>query len=843
MPLLERSGPRAELSRALAGLVKGQGAVVLVSGEAGIGKTSLLRAFLDDLSGIRVLTGGCDDLLVPRPLGAIAEAAAGVPGLAERLAGGVDAARVVREAFGSEATVCVVEDVHWADEATLDVLTHLVRRVGGLPLLLVLSYRDDELPADHPLRRTLAAVPPGRGRRIGLAPLSLDAVRRLAGPEVDADALHGLTGGNPFFVSELLSSGGPGTPGHVRDAVLGRFGRLQPRARETAELVSVVPGRTEGWLVRAVLGDDADVAACVAQGLLVSEDADVRFRHELARRAVEEELSGLRRQELNRRVLHVLAARPDMDSRATHHAARAGDPGAVVRHGLAAADQAVKARAHREAAELLTRVLEHEDRLEPSRRADVLDTCATESYNAGRTARAATMCERALALRRGLGDPRRTSDTLRRLSRIRWYRGDRVAAQAAGEEAIALLDGGPACPELAKALSNLAQLAMPTQRDDALLLGRRAGEVARAIGDAETVVHAQVNVGTALARSDVEAGVAMLDEAAAAAAEHGFDESACRALVNAAWMLMDQRRTAEAVAFADRAEAVAVERELDIYQKYAHAIRGLLALSSGAFDEALREVALASRDQTPTLYVRGVVAMRRGDPESDRWLVEGRRMATSTGELQRVRPMACAWAERAWLRGDARGVDEATAAGFALALERRTGWDVGELAVWRARAGLLHDVPEPCAAPYALEIAGDPAAAADRWRALGMPYDEALALLAVDDAAAVERAIAVLDGLGATATLGLARSRLRALGVSSVPRGRRPTTRANPAGLTDRQVQVLDLMAQGLSNREIASRLVIFAKTVEHHVGAVLRKLGVHTREQAATLRRTRWPT
>lgn len=124
--------------------------------------------------------------------------------------------------------------------------------------------------------------------------------------------------------------------------MLGRFGRLQPRARETAELVSVVPGRTEGWLVRAVLGDDADVAACVAQGLLVSEDADVRFRHELARRAVEEELSGLRRQELNRRVLHVLAARPDMDSRATHHAARAGDPGAVVRHGLAAADQAVK---------------------------------------------------------------------------------------------------------------------------------------------------------------------------------------------------------------------------------------------------------------------------------------------------------------------------------------------------------------------------------------------------------------------------------------------------------------------------------------------------------------------
>ena len=171
-----------------------------------------------------------------------------------------------------EPTVCVIEDVHWADEASLDVLTYLVRRVADLPLLLVLSFRDDEVPADHPLRRTLAAVPAGRGRRVGLLPLSLDAVRRLAGSRVDAAAVHAVTGGNPFFVSEVLSGGLDGTPASVRDAVLGRFARLGPAARATAELVSVVPGRIEHWLLEACL-PEADVAGCEAQGLLVADEA------------------------------------------------------------------------------------------------------------------------------------------------------------------------------------------------------------------------------------------------------------------------------------------------------------------------------------------------------------------------------------------------------------------------------------------------------------------------------------------------------------------------------------------------------------------------------------------
>jgi DNA-binding CsgD family transcriptional regulator len=202
-------------------------------------------------------------------------------------------------------------------------------------------------------------------------------------------------------------------------------------------------------------------------------------------------------------------------------------------------------------------------------------------------------------------------------------------------------------------------------------------------------------------------------------------------------------------------------------------------------------------------------------------------------ELQRLRPIACARAEAAWLRGDPAGVDAATAEAYALALERGHDWDVGELAVWRARAGLLVDVPDRCPEPYALEITGHPKAAARAWDALGEPYEQAVALLGSDDPDDVGDALALLDRLGATAVVPSAQARLRDLGVRRVPRGRRRSTRANPGGLTDRQTQVADLMAAGLTNADIARSLVISPKTVEHHVAAVLAKLGLDDRTEA----------
>ena len=784
---------------------------------------------------MRVLTGRCDDLLVPRPLGAVIEIAHDLRFDGRTVVTSAHPGHDLCEVMRTEPTICAVEDVHWADGATLDVLTHLSRRIVELPLLLLLTFRDDEVPADHPLHRTLAATPSSRCRRIPLARLSLDAVRRLAGPGTDFEEVHRVTGGNPFFVSEALAGGLDRTPASVRDAVLGRFGRLEPAARSTAELVSVVPGRAELWLVEACLGAAADIAGCEEQGLLVTDRDGVRFRHELARWVVEEALSGQQRREHNRAVLRALVAAHAPDARLAHHAWRSGDDEAVVRHGLAAAYRAAESRSHREAAELFARVIEHEELLAPRVRADVLDSLSTEAYSAGRRELAVSARERALTLRRELGDPRRTGDTLRWLSRVRWWTGDRAGAEAAGQEAVAVLDDGPPGRQQAMALSNLAQLAMLTQRDDeALALGRRAAEVAQAVGDVETMVHARVNIGTALARRDLEAGLAMLEDAAREGLEHGADDSACRALVNAAWECREYHRNAEAAEYAERAMVIAQRGELTLYVFYIHATRGLLALAAGDLDLALRHAADAEYHQVPTLMIRGTVALRRGEPEVDALIEEGWALATATTELQRLRPMACLRAEAAWLHGDQAGLNAATRDTYELALSRGTPWDVGELAVWRWRAGLLDAVPPDLSEQHALEIAGAPAEAAAIWSRLGEPYSQALALLGSQDADHLREAIELLDEMGAVAVLPLARARLRHLGATSVPRGRMSSTRSNPGGLTDRQLEVLQLMVAGLTNSEIARRLVLSPKTVEHHVGAVLAKLGAASRVEAA---------
>ncbi len=840
MALLERSGPRAELDAVVGELRRGRGQVVLVHGEAGIGKSSLLTDFLRALpAGLRVLIGRCDDLLVPRPLGAILELWDGLPG--RRFEPSDHPGLQLAELVATEPTICVVEDVHWADEATLDVLTYLARRVRVLPLLLVLTFRDDELAAGHPLHRTLAAVPSSHCRRIGLARLSLDAVTALAGSDADPEAVLRITGGNPFFVSEVLAAAGGQTPASVREAVLGRFARLGQAARTTAELVSVLPGRCEAWLIEACLGAAADTAAGEVQGLLVADQDDIRFRHELARRVIEQSLTTQSRRRHNAAVLSALVEAGAPEARLAHHAWQAGDAVALVQHGLRAAELAARTRAHREASDLYALVLGHQELLEASDRADAWDAYSTQAYAAGRNDTAGAARTRALELRRGLGDPRRLGETLRWLSRIRWTSGDREGAEAAGDEAIQILtgsDGATPGPELAMALSNQSQLAMLAQRDsEAIELGERAATIARMLGDTETLAEAEVNIGSALARADLDAGLAMLQSTAERAAVQGFDDPAGRAMINAAWNALDQHRLDQAGELVEVAIAFADERELSLFAAYLQVMRAMLALARADYPAARTAIELApDAHPAPATLVRAGIAVRCGDADASEVVEQGWRVALATAELQRIRPMACVRAEWAWLRADTTGVDAATADCYRLALRHGSGWDVGALAVWRSRAGLLDVLPDGLPEPYALELAGRTAEAAACWEALGEPHAQALVLLGSSSVDDVRAAMTIFDRTGASAGLPFARSRLRALGVATVPRGRGRRTRENPSGLTDRQLEVLRLVAAGMSTGAIAAQLVLSPKTVEHHVAAILSKLGVSSRADAARL-------
>ncbi len=833
----------------------GQGGVAIVSGEAGVGKTALLRQFRNELPRrVTALSGSCDPLFTPRPLGPLLEPAAELGGdPAELAAAGAkpfDVAIALGEALGAIAPVLLIlEDVHWADEATLDVVRVLARRAKDSALLLVISYRSDQLPRDHLLRMVLGQLSSGDGAtRLELDGLSREAVSELAASSLlDADELFERTAGNPFFVTETLAARTGGVPETVRDAVYARIAGLSTSGRAVLDAVAVVPQRAEVWLLEALTdGDLGALDECLASGVLRAEADGVLFRHELARLAVKESLPPDRAVMLHRRALAALAdptlGGPDY-ARLAHHAEAAGDGPAMLRYAPAAGERAAERGSPREAQHHYWRALRFAEGVDPSARADLLERFCDHAYRSDMRSEAVCAIDEAIAIHRRRGDIMREGRALRTRSRLLSCIGRGREALATIGEAVAVLEQGLPGVDLARAYSTLAGMLMiDYDVERTITVGAKAIAIAEEVDDVEGLVNALNMVGTAELIAGCAAGQAKLERGLELARQAHLGTYAGVAYINLGLGLIHHGRWRDALVWIDRGIGYTRELGLEAWMKCLVAEQALVELALGRWDDAAvtaQAILDGPRDQiieprTNALIALGLVRARRGDPSCWPLLDEAWERAVKADDLEFLGPVAAARAEAAWLEGRAEAIDAETEATYDLACRLHEPTTAGWLACWRARAGLPVEPPDNVPERFRLQLDGDFEAASELLNAEGAGYDAAIALVLSSDGPLLRAAHEQLRALGAKPAAAIVARRLRELGERNLPRGPRPATRENPAGLTNRELEVLPLLVQGLRNADIAQRLVVTPKTVDHHVSSILLKLGVTNRGQAA---------
>lgn len=858
--LVERDAELETLAGLLEAAGHRRGGIVRIVGEAGIGKTSLLDEFIRRSGGrAQIVVGMCDALFTPRPLGPVYEISAGLGDKCARAAESRLAAdglfSLIHSAVQSsvQPVIMLIEDVHWADFGTLDFIRFIGRRISAMPLLLVVSYRDDEVGADHPLYRTIGDLPSKNIHQISLAPLTAEGIERLNKENrFHTDEIVRVTGGNPFFVTELLASKGGArdftAPGSVREAVNARLSRVSALERKFLEAASMIPVPIDPKLLDPMFDGSAEMLAlaCVGRGLLKTDgDSLLRFRHELARLATASRLTAVEQKQIHESLLTYLLERESPPlAQLVHHAAGALDTDVVLNYAPMAADEAAKVGAHREAAAHLSTALEFVSEAGPEQAAELYESWAYEAGLSLKIDEEVIDARRhAVTLWRALGRMDKVGENLRWLSRLHWYRGEANKAARYSDDALSVLEDEGDSSGKAMALSLRSQLHMLNDRmDEAVDWGTKALRMAETFDSAEVKIHALNNLGSAkLLRGNTD-GLADMDESLRLATSLGRHEDVARVYTNLSEYAVEFRDFELAERVLSDGIAFDTEHDLDSWTFYLIGRMAQLRFDQGRFEDAKRicEGVLDRKDQTllmrlPAQMGLAKAHLRLGLSDANEKMSEAFQSALSTGEQQYIVPMRTAFIEAA-TDNAAYDTEEHFNAIVSLPKQGIMRWRRAEVWFWSRQCGMdvtsdhFDDLPEP----YLCLLEEDYQSAASQFSKLGLCYHEAYSHFLRGDEAGLITSHKLFMGMGARKMEERCRARAMELGISGKlarkSRGPYSASRSHPLGLTQREQEILGELAKGATNREIAETLSRSRRTVENHVSSVLQKLNVSSR-------------
>ena len=848
MELIERAGIIAGLQTAFNNVAAGEGHCVFISGEAGIGKTALVKEFCrQHREDCTIYHGACDALFTPRTLAPLYDIIWQVK--SDLLPSGntiSDRSLLFANFFQALSnkqamSVIVFEDIHWADEATFDFIKFFGRRIAQLRCLFIVTYRDDELSSRQLLKNVLADISSDVFSRIQLMPLSREAVHKLANAKgFDADNVYDISGGNPFYVNEILASYSPGIPENIKDSILAVYERQEEGTKNAWQLFSVIPEGLElGSFATLKAGWDEGMDHCFALNVIIIKNERIVFKHELYRRTIEASLSPFKRISLNKKILERLLKKFQDDGhveKIVHYAKNAAENHLVVEYAPIAAAQAASVGSHIEASNLYITAIEYAQGADPDKLVALYEACAHECYLTNQFEKAISYQERAWAIWQDKDETEQLGNSLRLLSRSHAMAGNGEQAEKYGDQAIEIFRSAPSSKAKAMAFSNKSQLKMfSVDIAECVAWGEEAIAISQEINDQETLCHALTNIGSAQCRVQLlrEEGKKKLIESLSIALRNSFHEHAARAYSNLIYNSLELKDYNAAKHFLQEGIIYCEESGLDSFISYKLALKSRMLLEIGDWKGAATIAHNLVQNESQPEIVRidcnvilAKINLRKGEPNLLPLLQDARNRVFKMREHQRFIPVVIALLEYEWLYSREIIASDELKCCIEILQKIDSIFLNDSFAFW------LRKARNPQVRNSEFVQADKVRKAAGYWDEVDCPYEKALALAEGAEHEKLE-ALSIFQQLGADAVAEKTKMEMRAAGIKKIPRGLRQSTKVNPAQLTNREIDVLHLLQKGILNKEIAGTLFISPKTAEHHISNILFKLDVNSRRKA----------